>query len=39
MITCPECGSDNIKVVHMQTICGKCGTVIDEGKYSGGRIV
>lgn len=39
MITCPECGSSIIRIVNMETVCGKCGTVIDEGKYSGGRIV
>jgi len=39
MIKCPDCGSQNIKIIENEVTCGKCGLVLEESYFSGHKIV
>ena len=39
MKSCPECGSTELKYDEDGLVCAKCGTIIEENYYSGGKVV
>lgn len=39
MNKCPDCGSLKLKLVENELMCKDCGAVLDEGLFSGSRIV
>lgn len=39
MKNCPECGSKKIEISLSEVLCKKCGLIIDEGMFSGKRML
>jgi len=39
MKSCPECGSEKLANAAEGVICGKCGSILTENFFSGGKVV
>jgi len=39
MNNCPDCGSKKLNNTAEGVICGKCGSILTENFFSGGKVI